>query len=117
MKFFSLVAIALVASSAEAATVHNQAHAKGIPPMHGPHTKQQLAQVKTMRASSHGPLEKPVALAQQKSKMSSKQKNSNKAHQQTKDQAKWGDNIDWENVADRGNAAYNAAFRCYLQIV
>ena len=115
MKFFSLVAIALVASSAEAATVHNQAHAKGIPPMHGPHTKQQLAQVKTMRASSHGPLEKPVALAQQKSKqkskMSSKQKNSNKAHQQTKDQAKWGDNINWENVGNRGINAYNAAFR------
>ena len=89
MRFFSLVVMALVATSVEAATVHNQAHAKGHLPMHGPHTKQQLAQVKAKRAGvHHGPLEKPEALAQAKSKQKMKMKNKNKNKEKSKE--KWG---------------------------
>ena len=117
MRFFALIAIALTATSVEAAAVHNQAHAK----MHGPHTKTQLAQVKGQRAASHGPLEKPMSLAQTKAhakaKNQAKLKNRNrnkmsaKAKTFSKGKDQWGEDIDWDNVADRGIAAYNAAFR------
>ena len=83
--------------------------------MHGPHTNQQLAQVKGKRAGSHGPLEKPLSLAQQKSKQQAKMKSKNKNKVKSKTQVKskgqneeeWG-NIDWNEVGNRGVNVVNA---------
>ena len=113
MRFFSLFALAIAATSVEAASVHNQAHAVGASKMHGPHTKQQLAQLKGKRTAFHGPLEKP-SLAQQKSKQKSKLKNKNKvkskAHSKGKGQEEFLDHpVDWNAVGDRAIGAIDWA--------
>ena len=128
MRFFSLIAVALAASSVEAAAVHNQAHAKGAAKMHGPHTELQLAQVKGKRSAFHGPLEKPLSLSQTKAKNKAKLKNRNRNKMNAKMHAKnnmknkgrsaadaedWYDDIDWEDLANRGNAAVTAGWNAW----